>query len=99
MLPDEKQATTVDFLLRAVAWFDSQGISGKRVLSDNGSAYRSRPWLAAPPCSSSDCCGLLNDLVRKHNQQSHPIALIVLGVAWRRPRFSVSCNACLVDCS
>ena len=24
------------------------------------------PWLAAPPFSSSDCCGLLNDLVRKH---------------------------------
>ena len=44
VLPDEKQATTVGFLMRAVAWFDGQGISCKRVLSDNGSAYRSRPW-------------------------------------------------------
>jgi len=38
VLPDEKHATTVGFLLRAVAWFGGQGISGKRVLSDNGSA-------------------------------------------------------------
>ncbi len=42
--PDKKQATTVGFLLRGVAWFDGQGISGRRVLSDNGSAYRSKPW-------------------------------------------------------
>ena len=143
VLPDEKQATTMGFLLRAVAWFEGQGISGRRVISDNGSAYRSKPWreacstlglipkrtrpysphtnskaeryglrptlstsrfywrsgrtrwpsrpqlsgiagclaiwrpitaagviwpwLAAPPFSSSNCCGLLNDLVRKHN--------------------------------
>ncbi len=43
VLPDEKQATTVGFLLRAVAWFDSKGIHCKRVLCDNGSACRSRP--------------------------------------------------------
>ena len=35
------------FLLRAVAWFDGLGISCRRVLSDNGSAYRSRPWREA----------------------------------------------------
>ena len=34
VLPDEKLATTVGFLLRAVAWFDGQGISCKRVLSE-----------------------------------------------------------------
>ncbi len=43
MLPDEKQATTVGFLLRAVASFDTQGISCRRVLSDKGSAYHSKP--------------------------------------------------------
>jgi len=47
VLPDEKQATTVGFLLRAVAWFDTQGITCKRVLSDNGSAFRSKPWREA----------------------------------------------------
>jgi transposase InsO family protein len=138
VLPDEKQATTVGFLLRAVAWFDAQGITCRRFLSDNSSAYRSKPWReacsalgltpkrtrpytprtngkaerfiktlltewaysmafqtqpsettgyrviwrsitaagvtwpwpAAPPFSSSDCCGLLNDLMRKHTQGS-----------------------------
>ena len=44
ILPDEMQATTVGFLLQIVAWFDSQGISCGRVLSNNGSAYSSKPW-------------------------------------------------------
>jgi len=44
VLPDEKQPTTVGFLLRAVAWFDDQGIRCMRVLSDKGSGYRSKPW-------------------------------------------------------
>jgi len=47
VLPDEKQATTVGFLIRAVAWFGRQGIECRRVLSDNGSAYRSKPWRQA----------------------------------------------------
>ena len=47
VLPGENQAATVGFLLRAVAWFDGQGIRGRRVLSDNGSAYRSKPWREA----------------------------------------------------
>jgi transposase InsO family protein len=47
VLPDEKQATTVGFLIRAVAWFSRQGIECRRVLSDNGSAYRSKPWRQA----------------------------------------------------
>jgi hypothetical protein len=44
VLPDEQQATTVGFLVRAVSWVNSQGITCHRVLSDNGSAYRSRQW-------------------------------------------------------
>ncbi len=44
VLPDEKPETTVGFLLRAMAWFNGHGINCCRVLSDNGSAYRSRPW-------------------------------------------------------
>jgi len=59
VLPDEKQATTAGFLLRAVAWFDGLGIRCKRVLSDNGSAYRSKPSREA--CSTlgltSNCTG------------------------------------------
>jgi hypothetical protein len=47
VLPDEKQVTTVGFLIRAVAWFGRQGTECWRVLSDNGSAYRSKPWRLA----------------------------------------------------
>jgi hypothetical protein len=47
VLPDEQKAMTVGFLVRAVSWFHSQGITCCRVLSDNGSAYRSRQWRQA----------------------------------------------------
>jgi transposase InsO family protein len=42
VLPDEKGATAAGFLRRAVAWFKEMGITVERVLSDNGSCYRSR---------------------------------------------------------
>ena len=44
VLADEKGPTTVGFLSRAVAWFNGQGIECRRVLSDNGSAYKSHGW-------------------------------------------------------
>jgi len=50
VLPDEQQATTVGFLVRAVSWFNSRDISCRRILSDNGSACRSRQWRKA--CSA-----------------------------------------------
>ena len=54
------------FLLRVVAWFDGQGISGRRVLSDNGSAYRSKPWQEA--CSA---LGLISKRTRPHSPQTN----------------------------
>ena len=42
--PDEKAATAVGVLQRAVAWFADRGISVERVLSDNGACYRSLTW-------------------------------------------------------
>jgi transposase InsO family protein len=41
VLSDERGATATGFLRRAVAWFESFGITVERVLSDNGSCYRS----------------------------------------------------------
>jgi transposase InsO family protein len=41
VLPDEKGATAAGFLRRAVAWFAGMGVVVERVLSDNGSCYRS----------------------------------------------------------
>jgi transposase InsO family protein len=41
---DEKAITAAGVLYRAVAWFAERGVSVERVLSDNGSAYRSHLW-------------------------------------------------------
>jgi len=41
---DETAATATAVLRRAVAWYAERGVSTVRVLSDNGSAYRSHLW-------------------------------------------------------
>jgi DNA-binding transcriptional ArsR family regulator len=41
VLPNEKGATAAAFLRRAVNWFKGMGITVERVMSDNGSCYRS----------------------------------------------------------
>ena len=41
VLPNEKAATTVGFLRRAVAFYRRYGIQVERLLTDNGGAYRS----------------------------------------------------------
>ena len=41
VLPDEKAATTVGFLSRAIAFYARHGITVERVLTDNGAPYRS----------------------------------------------------------
>jgi transposase InsO family protein len=47
LLPDEKGRTTARFLVRAVRWFRGRGIHVVRLLSDNGSPYRSRVFARA----------------------------------------------------
>jgi transposase InsO family protein len=44
---DEKAVTAIGVLQRAVAWFADRGVSIERVLSDNGSAYKSHAWRQA----------------------------------------------------
>ncbi len=41
---DEQKPATIGFQARAVGWFSEQGITCRRVLSDNGSTYRSGDW-------------------------------------------------------
>ena len=48
---DERADTAVAVLRRAVAWFADRGVTVERVLSDNGSCYRSYAWRDA-------CAGL-----------------------------------------
>ncbi|WP_213817155.1 IS481 family transposase, partial [Glaciihabitans sp. dw_435] len=49
---DEKSETAIGVLRRAVAWFAARGVTVERVLSDNGSAYKSHAW--------RDTCSELN---------------------------------------
>jgi transposase InsO family protein len=47
LLPDETGATAAAFWARARAWFLSCGVTVERVLTDNGSCYRSHAFAAA----------------------------------------------------
>ena len=60
---DEKAATSVDVLYRAVEWFAKHGVTIERVISDNGGAYRSNLWRSA--------CEALS-ITPKHTRPYHP---------------------------
>jgi transposase InsO family protein len=47
VLPDEQARTAAAFWRRAVIWFANHGVTVERVLTDNGSCYRSRLWRSA----------------------------------------------------
>ena len=47
ILPSEGQADTTAFLERALAWLARHGVTVERVMTDNGSAYRSKLFAAA----------------------------------------------------
>jgi transposase InsO family protein len=44
ILPDERSATCMAFLRHACAWFAKQGITIRRVLTDNGTGYRAHQF-------------------------------------------------------
>ena len=48
-LDDERAVTAAGFLRRATAWFTAHGITVEKVLTDNGSCYRSAVFDAALP--------------------------------------------------
>jgi transposase InsO family protein len=47
ILDDEKGPTCVGFLRRAIAWFAARGVTVQRVMTDNGTGYRSKVHAAA----------------------------------------------------
>jgi transposase InsO family protein len=42
ILPDQTAVTCVAFLKRAIAWFAARGVTVQRIMTDNGSGYRSK---------------------------------------------------------
>ena len=63
---DEKAATAIGVLNRAVAWFAERGVTVERVLSDNGSAYRSHAWRDA--CAD---LGIIHKRTRPYRPQTN----------------------------
>ncbi|HEY8676821.1 MAG TPA: IS481 family transposase [Candidatus Dormibacteraeota bacterium] len=66
ILGDETGRTTALFLIRAVRWFRAQGITVDRVLTDNGSPYRSKAWRRV--CRSA---GLRHRRTRPYHPQTN----------------------------
>ena len=46
LLPDERKESATAFLARALAWFARHGVTVERIMTDNGSAYRSAAFKA-----------------------------------------------------
>ena len=42
ILPNQTAKTCVEFLERAMAWFEDRGVTVQRIMTDNGSGYRSK---------------------------------------------------------
>jgi transposase InsO family protein len=47
LMPDEKKESAVRFLEDALAWFGAHGVGVERVMTDNGSAFKSKLFAAA----------------------------------------------------
>ena len=60
---DETANTAIGVLRRAVAWFAARGVRTERVLSDNGSCYKSHAW--------RDACAQLS-IVHKRTRPYRP---------------------------
>ncbi len=70
---DETAATATAVLRRAVAWFADREVTVARVLSDNGSAYRSHLWPASAPKPSRPGPGRPPGSRNQHPAISHDV--------------------------
>jgi transposase InsO family protein len=66
MYPDERKETAVQALLAAVAHYKALGVTVKRLLTDNGSAYRSR--LFAKTCQA---LGIKHSFTKPYRPQTN----------------------------
>ena len=70
VLPDEKAGTAIAFLRRAVAFYQRHGIAVERLLTDNGSPYRSA--IHAIACKA---LGIRHQRTRPYNHHRRHSAL------------------------
>ena len=69
---DETAVTATAVLVRAVHWFGQRGVNVERVLSDNGSSYKTHLWHQV--CAQEE--------VSRARGQGTPEALLLAWVAW-----------------
>lgn len=84
-LQDEFGETAADFAERAFAYFAAHGIKPKRVLSDNGSPYRSRAFAA-----TMQAHGVSHRFTRPYTPRTNGkaeamVKILINGWAYRRP--------------
>jgi transposase len=86
ILTDERAVTTIGFLERTITWFAARGVRIQRVMSDNGSPYRSQAF--ATTCTHRHPPPPHPALPAPHQRQSrtlHPDAATRMGLRRRLP--------------
>jgi len=84
-LPDERGVTAAAFLERALAFFAAHGVEVRRLLTDNGTCYRSRAFAAA--CAGQ---GLVHWRTRPYRPQTNGkaeafVKIVQNSWAYKRP--------------
>ncbi len=87
MYPDERKPSAVQFLQNAVAYFRSLGVQVRRVLTDNGSAFRSK--LFAQACQA---LGLKHSFTGAYRPQTNGKAERFIQSALREWAYGIAYN-------
>jgi len=87
LYPDERKASAVQFLENTVAYFHSLSVRVRRVLTDNGSAFRSKPFAKA--CRQ---LGLKHSFTRPYRPQTNGKAERFIQSALREWAYGVPYN-------
>jgi transposase InsO family protein len=85
VLGDERKETVTAFLKRAVAWFAQRGVIIERLMTDNGSGYRST--LHRKACAALGICHLFTRPYRPrtNGKAERFIRTLLAGWAYQRP--------------
>lgn len=87
LYPDERKNNAAQFLENTVAYFRSLGVRVRRVLTDNGSAFRSRPF-----AQSCQRLGLKHSFTRPYRPQTNGKAERFIQSALREWAYGIPYN-------
>lgn len=87
LYPDERKASAVQFLENTVTYFGSLGVRVRRVLTDNGAAFRSKPFAKA--CRR---LGLQHSFTRPYRPQTNGKAERFIQSALREWAYGIPYN-------